>query len=448
MRKSVFSWDRIQSRRAAAVAFTCAIFLVPFTAGAQTPLQISKDERLVWPTRPVVAYARQGEVRPHSWIRGELITPDTINPAASAHSPAGFWPIDMWTAYNLPNAYNSSNLYTGTSGKGITIAIVDAYDSPNAAADLANFSTFFGLPKLPACPSASQTATACFLKVSQTGSTTSLPARNSGWEIEINLDTQWVHAIAPSASILLVEANSSSGTDLLNAVNFAKAHAQVVSMSWGGGEFSGESTYDSYFQANGTTFLASSGDTGGIVEWPSVSKNVIAVGGTNLPVNSSTGGLGSGSETAWNGSGGGCSTQEPIDSYQSGYVPTSCQKRGVPDVAASGGPSSAVPVLVSKQGGWYDVYGTSLACPIWAGVIGIADGQRLASGKASLALTQKDLYADASGAPASTPYLTDYRDILSGTAGSHSAGPGWDFVTGLGSPLANGLLPGLLKNGQ
>ncbi len=160
-------------------------------------------------------------------------------PAASG-SPGGFNPNDIATAYGITPSMGG--------GSGQTIAIIDAYDSPNAEADLATFSTQFGLAQCT-------TANGCFSKVNQTGSTT-LPARNSGWEVEINLDVQWAHAVAPHAHILLVEARSANTSDLLTAVNYAKLHASVVSMSWGGNESRFESFSDSTFIQSGVTFLA------------------------------------------------------------------------------------------------------------------------------------------------------------------------------------------------
>jgi subtilase family serine protease len=121
---------------------------------------------------------------------------------------------------------------------------------------------------------------------------------------------------------------------------------------------------------------------------------------------------------------------------QTGFVPSNCQRRATPDVSMDGGGLSPVYVLISGQGGWYAVYGTSLSVQLWAGVIALANGLHVAP----LSGTLGYLYADAAG-PA---YSTNYRDITSGQAGSFSAGPGWDFVTGLGSPLANSLVNTLI----
>jgi subtilase family serine protease len=374
-----------------------------------------------WRGIPTVPREGRGETRPHSWIR-QPADPDAAK-ANTVQSPGGFHPSDIAGAYGI----------AANGGAGATIAVVDAYDSPNAAADLTSFSTQFGLPTTSTsqCPFS-------FSKVNEQGKASPLPKRNSGWEVEINLDVQWVHAIAPCAKIILVEAASSNSGDLLTGVLYAQTAASVVSMSWGGSEFTGQTFYDWVFSHPGVTFLASSGDTGGIVEWPSSSPNVIAVGATSLASNSSGGLEVPVVETAWNGSGGGCSTQEAALPFQKTFLPKTpvCKNRAVPDVAISGGPSSAVSVLVSDQGGWYEVYGTSLAVQLYAGIIGDANGKR---GSAPLSSTLSDLYADAAGAPHSTPYISNFRDITSGTAGSFSSGLGWDFVTGLGSPLLNSL---------
>ena len=363
---------------------------------------------------PAVPKTGQGAIRPHVWIRG--FVGSNANPAATTLMT----PALMTAAYGIHGV---------GSGQGATVAIVDAYDAPNVAADLATFMSTWGI----SCPTSGW---GTFTKVNQNGRTSPLPSYDSGWEVETSMDTQWVRAIAPCANIVLVEANSSLDSDLMSAVSTAATLASVVSMSWGGSESGSQTFYDSFFVKNGVTFLASSGDTGGIVEWPSSSPNVIAVGGTNL--NYSNGTLVS--ETAWSGSGGGCSTVEPAIAAQTGFVPSSCKNRATPDVSIDGGGISPVYVLISGQGGWYSVYGTSLSVQLWAGVTALANALH----GAPLNGVQSALYADAAGAPSSAPYTSNYRDITSGSAGSFSAGPGWDFVTGLGSPLVNALVLSLI----
>ncbi len=182
--------------------------------------------------------------------------------------------------------------------------------------------------------------------------------------------------MAPNASILLVEANSSSNSDLLAAVDYAAAHANVVSMSWGGGEFPLEtsSQYESHFIHAGVVFVAASGDNGAPAEWPTVSPNVIAVGGTTLKLNTDSTWK---NETGWSGSGGGISAYEPQPSYQSGVVTQSSTRRTNPDVSYNADPSVGFAVYDSTtykpdypsssgaQYGWSWLGGTSVGAPQW-----------------------------------------------------------------------------------
>src|SRR5258708_5335692 len=148
--------------------------------------------------------------------------------------PNGYTPAQVKAAYGFNNiSFNG----TPADGRNTTIAIVDAYNDPNIAGDLHQFDAAFGLPDTT------------MTVENQNGSTSNLPAANAGWITEIALDVEWAHAIAPGASILLVEANSSSFGDLLTAVDTARNHSGVVavSMSWGGGEFFGETSFYSHF---------------------------------------------------------------------------------------------------------------------------------------------------------------------------------------------------------
>ena len=210
----------------------------------------------------------------------------TATPLLTA-GPTGMTPSQIRAAYG----FNQLSL----DGTGTTIAIVDAFDDPNIASDLQAFDAKFNLPN------------PVFTKVSQTGSTTNLPTADSGWADEIALDVEWAHAIAPGAKILLVEANDASFSNLSIAVQYAARQTGVVavSMSFGGSEFSGETSFDSTFKTpaghTGVTFIASSGDSGAPISYPAASPNVLSVGGTTLNVNSSGSIL---SESAWSGSGG------------------------------------------------------------------------------------------------------------------------------------------------
>src|SRR5262249_20195960 len=223
-------------------------------------------------------------------------------------------------------------------GRGQTIAIVDAYNDPNIVADLAKFDAQFGLAAPPS-----------FKVVNQTGGT-ALPKSDRGWASEIALDVEWAHAMAPGANILLVEANSAFNSDLDAALDYARnaPGVVVVSNSWGGGEYSTESSEDVHFTTPsghaGVTFTVAAGDDGTGAEYPSSSPNVLSVGGTTLKL---ANGAWS-SETVWSGGGGGQSRYEKLPSYQSGL---GLSRRGTPDVAYDANPSTGFAVL--------DTYGDS-----------------------------------------------------------------------------------------
>jgi subtilase family serine protease len=320
-----------------------------------------------------------------------------VKPNAST-SPTGLSPATIKSAYGFSTST--------AAGSGKTIAIVDAYDDPTAASDLNVFSQQYGLPLC-------NTANPCFTKVNQTGGT-NLPKANAGWALEISLDVQWAHAIAPGAHILLVEASSNSFTNLLAAEDYAAANAQYVSNSWGGSEFSGESANDSHFVHAGTSFFVSSGDAGTPAEYPSASPNVISVGGTTLHFASGalTG------ETGWSGSGGGCSQYEKANTAQTTDLVNCAGKRATPDVSLDADPNSGVSVYdstrYSGRSGWFTVGGTSASSPMWAARAADAGSVVDASYVYGRKIT--------------------YRDITSGNNGA-SCLVGYDLVTGRGSWL-------------
>jgi subtilase family serine protease len=354
-------------------------------------------------------------------------------------NPSGYTPAQIQSAYGMTGVGN---------GAGQTIAIVDAYDDPafvdSSAAgysnsDLAKFDQNFGLPNPPS-----------FIKLNEYGSATNLPGvdpagagnAQGNWEVEEALDVEWAHAIAPGANIVLVECNSGNSADMFQGVVTAAGipDVSVVSMSWGSGEFSGETFYDSDFTTpaghQGVTFVASTGDQGSPGDYPAYSPNVLAVGGTSLYL-SANGSYGS--ETAWSGSGGGTSGYETKPAYQDGVAGTA--GRSIPDVSSDANPNTGVAVYDSYNGGsatpWEQVGGTSVAAPTWAGLIALADGARVAAGHATLngeSETLPAIYSISSG---------DYHDITTGGNGGESAGPGYDEVTGLGSPRANLLVSDL-----
>lgn len=353
-------------------------------------------------------------------------------------SPTGLSPTTINQLYQFNLLSCSSGL---TCGSGQTIAIVDAFDDPTAESDLATFSTQFGLP---ACT----TANGCFTKATPQG----LPRADQGWALEISLDIQWAHAIAPGAKILLVEAATNSFTNLFGAIDYAATQSGVhqLSMSWGGGEFSSEASSDSHFQVSGVSFFASSGDGGHGVIYPSSSPNVIGVGGTTLNFNRDKTFTG---ETAWPGSGGGISAYESEPSYQVTYGGTSTGtlltttggNRGAPDVSYDADPKSGVSVYDSYgyhgQHGWFQVGGTSAGSPQWAALFAIVNSGRSTPISSTSFGTGSIVYNSATG----SAYASNFRDITAGTNGNCgtdcSASSGYDFVTGVGSPLANNLVP-------
>ena len=192
------------------------------------------------------------------------------------------------------------------------------------------------------------------------------------------------------ANIILFEADTNGGNDLYTAEATAAAFpgVSVVSNSWGGGEYSTETQDDStYFLTpsghQGVTFLASTGDDGTPAGYPSYSSDVVAVGGTNLQIQADGTYI---SESAWSDTGGGISQYETLPTFQSGINgvnQASTTNRNVPDVAADADPATGVWVLDTYSGGWAGgVGGTSLACPLWAGMIAVTnEGRVLASAR-------------------------------------------------------------------
>jgi subtilisin-like proprotein convertase family protein len=364
-----------------------------------------------------------------------------IVPHASAPPGGSITPAQMRQAYNV-NQITFGNIVG--DGTGQTIAIIDAYDYPTAYSDLQTFDATFGLPDPPS-----------FRRVAQDGSQNFPPVDpayngtgNLTWETEEALDIEWAHAMAPGANILLVEANDSSWANLVQKAAVWAADqpgVSVVSMSWGSGEFFSETSYDTYFTTptghNGVTFVASTGDSGQPGTYPAFSPNVVAVGGTTLTLNGSS----YGSETGWSGSGGGVSLFESQPSYQKGVVTQSSTQRTVPDLAMDADPNSGVPVYDSfdfgTSGGWFQVGGTSLAAPMVSGLIAIANQGRALAGLPTLngrSQTLPALYSLSA---------SDFHDITTGNNGS-PAGPGYDTVTGLGTPIANLLVPGVAGVGS
>ena len=295
-----------------------------------------------------------------------------VRPDLTGSSPSGETPGSLSCVYQTVSGPSGCPISTSTTvatgGSGI-IAIVDAYDYPTAASDFLTFSGKFGLPTGNNCNGGKP----CFRAVYASGTQ---PRANCGWAQEAALDIEWAHAMAPNAQIVLVEAASNSFSNLFAAVDVATGivtsggGSGEVSMSWGGSEFSGESSNDSHFATTGVVYFASSGDSGGKVIYPSASPNVISAGGTS--VNRSNG-INFSGESAWSSGGGGPSANEAEPSYQSVVTTVNLNgARGTPDFSFDSDPTTGVSVYdtTSCQGlsGWLVFGGTSVAAPIVAAV--------------------------------------------------------------------------------
>jgi len=439
-----------------------------------------------------------------------------------------------FTPQAIQSAYNVGPLYkAGWTGKGVTIAIVDSYGSDTMAHDLHVFNQAFNLQ--PMCGEEGVTCAAGMPKFSElalNGSPATKPQPGNGthledksaWALEVALDVETSHAIAPQANILLVHTNNAETLGVQGFPNMMKAEdyvvsnhlAQVISQSFASAEDafgSSQSLENLRFAfknaaANGVTVLGSSGDGGTAnaskspvaqggslipfptVVWPASDPLVTGVGGTYLCTDptaktndprtvyikagkgakcSNSFNAAKAAEVAWTFSGGGFSHVFSRPSYQGGSLPAGstsipASSRGVPDIAFQASAATGALVFVSlppdgngsnvNQTGWYDIGGTSLSCPQWAGLVAIADQLNKAKyGQTGLGLINPALYKLAGSAK----YGTDFFDIAhTAVAGvqntnqgdpsvpGYPATPGWDPVTGLGTPNAALLIPDLV----
>lgn len=372
---------------------------LPQTASAIQQLQPTRPhlataaELGLWPregpSRRICGDVGKGFARCQAWLRTD------IHGAMQPNTPGGYAPSDLQTAYALTTASKSN-------GSGRTVAIVDAYDDPNAASDLAIYRSQYGL-------SACTAASGCFTQQKFTSQT------DTHWAGEESADVDMVSAICPNCKILLVEAASASIADLSTAEKYATAHADYISNSWSGNE--GTTTYDGDYATSCGAITAATGDTGHntTAQWPAILPNVIGVGGTSLTSISPR------IETAWLHSGSACSRIYKKPTFQTS-LNTGCSMRAQADVAAVGDPHTGVAVYDSfHEGGWVVIGGTSVAAPIVASVFAIA-----ASAGAD---SPETMYARASA----------FNDVTSGSNGTCGAplcvaGSGWDGPTGLGTP--------------
>ncbi len=349
----------------------------PIAVSTATPTVNTSATAINTPTAAPMSYAAAcptaapGFVRCLAMVSTTTVQPTFATPAAQPNfAPAGnvaapaalapgsaapYSPTALHNAYNLPT----------TAATVQTIAIVDAFDDPNAEADLTMYRSMFGIQ---ACT----TANGCFRKVNQAGGTTP-PTANSSWGVEISLDVDMASAICQNCHILLVEANSASTANLGAAVNEAAAlGANEISNSYGATEAAGVAAIcSSSYNHPGIAVTASSGDAGLAVNFPAACPNVTGVGGTTLNTN--------GGETAWNtsaasGAGGGCSAQIAIPTWEVQTV-TNCAMRAVSDVSAVADPNTGVFVFDTfNQGGGLQIGGTSASAPIIAATFALAGG--------------------------------------------------------------------------
>lgn len=340
--------------------------------------------------------------------------------------PTGLGPAQIQAAYKL----------SGLASGGKTVAVVDAYNDPRAASDLANYRRAYGLTPCTV-------ASGCFKQVNQNGASSPLPGGDYGWAEEESLDLDAVSAACPDCHILLVEAKSAGTADLTKAEDTAARTPGVVAISnsWGASEDATELAADAHFNHPGVAITAAAGDSGYGTSWPAASPYVTAVGGTTLTQASGSRGW---SESAWSGTGSGCSAFEPKPAWQSdGGCPNRTDNDaaadadpntglGVYDTYNSCGSSSLCDLLIQlglAQGldGWAQVGGTSLSSPLIASVYALA-------GNASSVVYGSYPYTHSSA----------LFDVTSGSDGTCApaylcqAGQGYDGPTGNGTPNGTG----------
>lgn len=367
-------------------------------------------------THPVMAFGQGGP------------SADDPPPVPSA-TQIGLSPSQLRHAYGFDDIAFAGG-FTG-QGAGQAIAVVVMYHHPNIEADLKAFNRQCGLPD-------------CFFYQFNVDNTPTAPPTPYalGWGSEARMDIQWAHAMAPLATIVLVEAS-----DLYEGVDYARnlEGVSVISMSWGSTEIEDESDKDSYFKTpaghTGITFVAASGDQHGHRpgDYPAFSPNVLAVGGTAFAPNLSSNGNYTG-EIAWDRGGGDISKYEGQPGFQKGIVSQSATRRTIPDVSLDAG--SGVAVFDSYDFGaatpWVSMGGTSLSTPCMAGLIACANEGRIAQGMNTLKDQEAmvDLYKIYSISKQNGLGSFGYHDVTTGDNHFHSAGQGFDLATGLGTPKA------------
>jgi subtilase family serine protease len=377
--------------------------------------------------------AATAEVQPLSHV-----TPATLVPGDFGYTPAQVRAAYGFDDIRFTDALGNSVVGDGT---GQRIAIVVAYDAPTLADDFRTFNAAFGLPDTDGRGN---------FALTQKRMGKNIPY-NADWALEAALDTQWAHAMAPGAEILVVHAKSARFGDMFRAVDWARKQRDVVvvSMSWGADEFNQQWRYDKYFQTPqkqtgskqkpGVTFVAASGDDGAPGGYPAMSQRVLSVGGTSLSL-APDGSIQS--ETGWSGSGGGFSYFLAQPGYQATQGPNWVSRTN-PDVSFNADPNTSFAVYSSvtmDDGyyGWYPLGGTSAGAPQWAALVAIAAQGRELAGTSPLdgfTQTLPALYQMSAA---------NFHDVTQGNNG-YSAGEGYDMVTGLGSPVADRIVSDFLS---
>jgi subtilase family serine protease len=331
-------------------------------------------------------------------------------------------------------AYNIPTLVPTKGVKNATISIIVAYSYPNLLADFTIFCKRFGLPT----PRPNQ------INVINLNTSKKAPAVNqniTGWFMESCLDLQWAYAVNPNATINVVQGVSDGFRDLMNAIQFVNNNtsSDIVSMSWGCNDFQSELLYTSYFNKPTTCYLASSGDSAALVNFPSCLTNVLSCGGTSLDFTKNVR-----TEKCWSDAG--CGTSQYVNKpiYQ-GKITTlnNLNKRCTPDICALADPITGVFICFQNQ--FNQIGGTSLSCPLIASILSISVQDRINKKKSSLTTVsnngsslqiQNALYS-LYNSPNSKNYL---NDITLGTDGNYNTQSGFDIPTGLGSLNAGNLI--------
>jgi subtilase family serine protease len=400
------------------LALALTVLLLGFTTPA--PAQSSPEKGTVIVPFSSIAQPGDAGVRAHTNI--EIFVPDVVEPATSY--PPGENPGSLACVYNLVKKTKgcekgNSNFPTGGAN---AIALVDAYDNPDASTDITTFAKMFYPGVTPnftqVYASSGPPGSGCNGKGSQ-------PGNDPGsWSLEEALDIEYSFSMAPKAHIYLVEAQSNSFDDLncaetVASALVAKAGGGEVSNSWGGSESSGETGYDQYFQENTVVFFASSGDGGAGVIYPSASPYVVSAGGTVINRNSSGNFV---NESGWGSGGGGPSCCEKRPKYQNVIKKIVGNARGTPDLSFC---AQSVAMYDEDGGyGWIEVSGTSISSPSLAGIINSAG-----TFNSSSTAENTEMYGEYP-----KEYKVEFRDITLG-GNSYGCKKYWDYCSGIGSDL-------------